>query len=760
MGTGSSVYWSKDGHLVSSESSSGYISGQSSVISISSRNTASPQLSNQRTIPSPTPLSRPTSASIRSTAAHLAHHSRPKTPSNSSSNSLNKDATKMTAVKHHQPLGTRPSVIIGNIEKQNLNKELELEDNVIKKTPALKNVFAGFEEAEKALRADKDPNNFGRLFKLLTDKVLNIFTKYSKDDERTVMANKLARSNFVEEVIDYYGFILDELDIEAVQNAFIEELHGFEANPPGENVKEGYNLILTIREILWNFSDSSHRFSETISETSLFSKLVHDLQVIYEHEFDEMQEEGNPFAFSSAVGILHNCARNPDVNDEKFRSVGAVEALSPFLECKLVYVKMVTVLVLGNIVTEQEVSKLAMDVDVIDFLLKAIGKAINARDRKEEGFHLTELIDGLASMARSDENKNKIMAKEDIAAMTLKILNGKDSSESEILASVKLIWELSFLGAMKQKFIANKQLMSSIEKLQKSVNNDIKLAAGTAHFVLRGKDQRLDLTQREESNSRRAPPIGGVPGAASKPAGKHIMISYCWSDKEMVLRIYQALVAANLKIWIDVQEMHKYMNVLEGMARAVEEASIILVCFSDKYKQSRNCRTEAEYLFAKQKEFIPLKMQRGYQADGWLGALIGVKLYIEFSNHYPFDQKLRELSTNIVKLTKQQTEGDSPSPPPLTQSVRKRDSRQPSNQDPAVKDWSKTQVEKWTKENGMEGSSFKKVRQLSGRNLQYLHHVYGTSTETFYRWIETKLDLKTLDDFNTFEDAVRGLKIH
>ncbi|WAQ98361.1 hypothetical protein MAR_022734 [Mya arenaria] len=710
MGTGSSVYWSKDGHLVSSESSSGYISGQSSVISISSRNTASPQLSNQRTIPSPTPLSRPTSASIRSTAAHLAHHSRPKTPSNSSSNSLNKDATKMTAVKHHQPLGTRPSVIIGNIEKQNLNKELELEDNVIKKTPALKNVFAGFEEAEKALRADKDPNNFGRLFKLLTDKVLNIFTKYSKDDERTVMANKLARSNFVEEVIDYYGFILDELDIEAVQNAFIEELHGFEANPPGENVKEGYNLILTIREILWNFSDSSHRFSETISETSLFSKLVHDLQVIYEHEFDEMQEEGNPFAFSSAVGILHNCARNPDVNDEKFRSVD---------------VKMVTVLVLGNIVTEQEVSKLAMDVDVIDFLLKAIGKAINARDRKEEGFHLTELIDGLASMARSDENKNKIMAKEDIAAMTLKILNGKDSSESEILASVKLIWELSFLGAMKQKFIANKQLMSSIEKLQKSVNNDIKLAAGTAHFVLRGKDQRLDLTQREESNSRRAPPIGGVPGAASKPAGKHIMISYCWSDKEMVLRIYQALVAANLKIWIDVQEMHKYMNVLEGMARAVEEASIILVCFSDKYKQSRNCRTEAEYLFAKQKEFIPLKMQRGYQADGWLGALIGVKLYIEFSNHYPFDQKLRELSTNIVKLTKQQTEGDSPSPPPLTQSVRKRDSRQPSNQDPAVKDWSKTQ-----------------------------------STETFYRWIETKLDLKTLDDFNTFEDAVRGLKIH
>jgi len=37
--------------------------------------------------------------------------------------------------------------------------------------------------------------------------------------------------------------------------------------------------------------------------------------------------------------------------------------------------------------------------------------------------------------------------------------------------------------------------------------------------------------------------------------------------------------------------MNKYMNLLEGMARAVEDACIVLVCYSEKYKNSQNART-------------------------------------------------------------------------------------------------------------------------------------------------------------------------
>jgi Leucine-rich repeat (LRR) protein len=41
--------------------------------------------------------------------------------------------------------------------------------------------------------------------------------------------------------------------------------------------------------------------------------------------------------------------------------------------------------------------------------------------------------------------------------------------------------------------------------------------------------------------------------------------------------------------------MNKYANLLEGMARAVEEAYVILICFSEQYRNSQNCRTGIRY---------------------------------------------------------------------------------------------------------------------------------------------------------------------
>lgn len=48
-------------------------------------------------------------------------------------------------------------------------------------------------------------------------------------------------------------------------------------------------------------------------------------------------------------------------------------------------------------------------------------------------------------------------------------------------------------------------------------------------------------------------------------------------------------------------------------------------------------------MFVKRKKFIPLKMQEKYYPDGWLGILIGAKLYIEFSRKYSYSEKFQEL---------------------------------------------------------------------------------------------------------------------
>lgn len=43
------------------------------------------------------------------------------------------------------------------------------------------------------------------------------------------------------------------------------------------------------------------------------------------------------------------------------------------------------------------------------------------------------------------------------------------------------------------------------------------------------------------------------------------------------------------------------------------------------------CRlTEAEYAFQLQKDIVPLMLEYHYRADGWLGMVLGKKMFIDF----------------------------------------------------------------------------------------------------------------------------------
>ena len=66
------------------------------------------------------------------------------------------------------------------------------------------------------------------------------------------------------------------------------------------------------------------------------------------------------------------------------------------------------------------------------------------------------------------------------------------------------------------------------------------------------------------------------------------------------------------------------------MAEAIENASVVLMCVSEKYYLSPSCRLEAEYAVKLQKPIIPLIMQQDFTPVGWLGAIIGEWTYQEF----------------------------------------------------------------------------------------------------------------------------------
>jgi hypothetical protein len=122
------------------------------------------------------------------------------------------------------------------------------------------------------------------------------------------------------------------------------------------------------------------------------------------------------------------------------------------------------------------------------------------------------------------------------------------------------------------------------------------------------------------------------------PPKPYLMISYSWDSQQVCTEIYKSLKNDDYEVWFDIEHMHG--NTFSATAQAVEDADIILVCITKKYSQSRNCQAEAEYAWVKQKTMIFLLLQPKYKPTGWLGNILGAKLYIDFTkNEFPTNYK-------------------------------------------------------------------------------------------------------------------------
>ena len=85
------------------------------------------------------------------------------------------------------------------------------------------------------------------------------------------------------------------------------------------------------------------------------------------------------------------------------------------------------------------------DIDVFDFVFDAVHATWQHKDDRTKGygFSLAELIDGLASLARSEQNKILIMEKRPLDIM-YEVMNESDV-DMEKISAVRFIWELAFL---------------------------------------------------------------------------------------------------------------------------------------------------------------------------------------------------------------------------------------------------------------------------------------------------------------------------
>merc|ERR1712028_65228 len=109
---------------------------------------------------------------------------------------------------------------------------------------------------------------------------------------------------------------------------------------------------------------------------------------------------------------------------------------------------------------------------------------------------------------------------------------------------------------------------------------------------------------------------------------RHAMLSYNWDHQSVIKRLNTALKERGYLVWIDIEKMQG--STVEAMSAAVEECAVMCYGISQAYKESANCRLEAQYAHQQEKDMVPLMMEDGYRAKGWLGMLLGVRLWYGF----------------------------------------------------------------------------------------------------------------------------------
>lgn len=188
------------------------------------------------------------------------------------------------------------------------------------------------------------------------------------------------------------------------------------------------------------------------------------------------------------------------------------------------------------------------------------------------------------------------------------ILKGNEVEKDYAL---KLMYQLCF-----NEDVANKLSEDLIEYLKLlNDNQDIKRKSikksiqGIMWMITRDQDSNKLL------NSNTSVPISTTTTNNNNNEQKHLMISYNRESRDLCLTIKKQLEKHNFKIWIDVEDIHG--SSLESMANAIEQSSAVLMCMTEKYKLSSNCRLEAEYAVTLNKPIIPLILQKDYKPDGW-----------------------------------------------------------------------------------------------------------------------------------------------
>ena len=306
--------------------------------------------------------------------------------------------------------------------------------------------------------------------------------------------------------------------------------------------------------------------------------------------------------------------------------------------------------------------------------------------------------------------------------------------EEEKASAVRALWMLAFDDNNKDAIRQRAGGLEMLRELQHSKDPEVQRAAAGTLWELEGKTSRT--------------------AGKKEISGNHVMISYQWDNQDVLIEVKNRLQASGYSVWMDLEQMGG--STLEAMAKAVENSSVVLVCVSQKYKESPNCRSEAEYAYQLRKDIIPLMMQRNYKADGWLGMLVGTKLWIDFHSKHVIDAGVGKLIKELGGRGKDVDVTDGPTEPVVRRVEADVIDSQPSA--PSVSGWTNQEVKQWLKEIGLKKVCKEDISEVNGETLIDLLQLREGCPEYFYRCLEQNLNLRNMVDVFKFRKELKKLQ--
>lgn len=537
------------------------------------------------------------------------------------------------------------------------------------------------------------------------------------------------------------------------------------------NASDSLKNLRAAITLMWNATDKSPHLCEDCIRRGLIRLLLEDL-TDPRLAASELKDPNRLYLVKGYLGILYNLIRYYNDTREMFREYGAVKILQQFLKSSLLMVKTKTIMLLTYLINESENDIINSSDKNLGFVLKMLQSTLESENHfsKKYGYWAVEVTAAVNRLASCESNKERLL-KKGALALYLRLLEPSCSEEEQLIAT-QGIWMFSFNENNKKAMLEDPKCMQVLEGLVNGgAREEIRRAAKGAVWVLEGNH-----------NKRQSTP---GPSAASSEPG-HVMISYQWAAKHVLLKLRDRLKSAGYKVWMDADNMIGAS--LESSVEAVDKSSVVLVCMTQKYKDSPSCRTEAEYACRRRKDILPLRIQPKYNADGWFGRLIGAKMYFDFSR----EENLEIMMANLIRelgqrgRIKQETEAEvsrpvtpasitaMPSPAltsshplvyntayacpspvpqsfisaqmlPITNNHIKARSVSPGPSEAATEDrynkvlsWATEDVIRWLKENELN-SVTDKFKHINGELLLQVLRMQKAAPETFYTTLRKEL---------------------